>query len=93
MLLMLLLPTIPVAPVFSLVFLAVSAAFVYLNSRFYAFLSHRLGVVFALRAVPLHWLYFLYSCAGFGVGLLGHLLASPSARHVPRRAPRRGTVL
>ena len=36
-----------------------------INHRFYRFLGRRRGVLFALRAVPLHLLYFVYSGAAF----------------------------
>jgi glycosyltransferase involved in cell wall biosynthesis len=39
-----------------------------LNHRFYRFLARKRGVLFAIRAVPLHLAYFLYSGASFFVG-------------------------
>jgi len=54
-------------------FLAVVLA---LNHRFYRFLGRRRGVVFAVRAVPLHWLYFIYSGAAF-LAACGIALGSP----------------
>ncbi|WP_246628677.1 glycosyltransferase [Methylomagnum ishizawai] len=36
-----------------------------LNAPFYRFLQERRGLGFALRAVPWHWLYFLYASGGF----------------------------
>jgi len=36
-----------------------------INSRFYLFLARKRGWVFPLRALPLHWLYFLYSGFSF----------------------------
>lgn len=62
----------------ALVYLALSTVLVYwpvtvgltalvmaLNQRFYRFLAQRRGVFFALGAVPLHLLYFIYSGAAF----------------------------
>jgi len=45
------------------------------NRRFYRFLADKRGVGFALRAMPFHWLYYLYSVAAFGFGLLAHVVA------------------
>jgi glycosyltransferase involved in cell wall biosynthesis len=39
-----------------------------LNHRFYRFLARKRGVLFAIRAMPLHLAYFLYSGASFVVG-------------------------
>ena len=39
-----------------------------LNHRFYRFLARKRGLWFAIRAVPLHLAYFLYSGASFAVG-------------------------
>ena len=38
-----------------------------LNYDFYAFLRARRGLTFVVRALPWHWLYFLYSGMTFGV--------------------------
>jgi glycosyltransferase involved in cell wall biosynthesis len=46
----------------------------WLNRDFYNFLRGRRGFLFALRAVPLHWLYYLYSVVAFGLGFLRHLM-------------------
>ncbi len=54
-------------------FLAVVLA---LNLRFYRFLGRRRGVVFAVRAVPLHLLYFIYSGAAF-LAACGIAMGSP----------------
>ena len=62
----------------ALIYLALSTILVYwpvcvglaavviaINSQFYRFLGQRRGFFFALRAVPLHLLYFVYSGAAF----------------------------
>ncbi len=41
------------------------AVVIAMNHRFYRFLAGRRGVFFAVRAVPLHLLYFIYSGAAF----------------------------
>lgn len=49
---------------------AAGAALVALNLPFYRFLARHGGLPFALGAVPLHWLYFLYGSVTYVVGLL-----------------------
>lgn len=46
----------------------------WLNLSFYDFLARRHGWWFALRAIPLHLIYMLYSGIGFGIGVAKHLL-------------------
>jgi glycosyltransferase involved in cell wall biosynthesis len=46
-----------------------------LNHRFYRFLSRKRGLWFAIRAVPLHLAYFLYSGGSFVVGCVKALRA------------------
>jgi glycosyltransferase involved in cell wall biosynthesis len=43
-----------------------------LNFPFYRFLKKTRGSWFVIRAVPVHWFYFLYCGAAFGIGLLKH---------------------
>jgi hypothetical protein len=38
-----------------------------LNRDFYGFLLRSRGPWFVLRAIPLHWLYYLYSAVTFAV--------------------------
>ena len=47
-----------------------------LNAHFYRFLARRRGVLFALRAVPWHWFYFLYSSVAFAFGTAHYALTS-----------------
>lgn len=47
-----------------------AAALLAFNLPFYRFLARRGGLVLAFGAVPLHWLYFLYGSATYGVGSL-----------------------
>lgn len=44
-----------------------------LNRGFYRFLVRRKGLKFAIGALPLHVLYFLYCGAGFAAGLVSHV--------------------
>jgi glycosyltransferase involved in cell wall biosynthesis len=48
--------------------LAAVAIVIALNHNFYRFLASRRGWIFAVRAVPLHLLYFIYSGAAFVAG-------------------------
>lgn len=57
-------------PLLLIVVIAAMLLLVWLNRPFYRFLHDVRGVAFALRALPLHWLYFLYSGATFALGLL-----------------------
>ncbi len=89
LLLLVLLPTLAAGPVFQGVFLIVWALFVTKNARFYTFLVRKQGMWFTLRAIPLHWLYFIYCCVGFALGLVAHLFArAPKAAVVPTRRQR-----
>ena len=54
-----------------------------LNFDFYRFFATRSGLWFALRVLPLHWLYFLYCGFSFAWGTFSHYLenaASPPQR-------------
>ncbi len=53
--------------------LLLAVILVVLNRDFYRFLWRRRGLWFVLRAVPLHWLYYLYSVLAFAVGSLRYL--------------------
>jgi hypothetical protein len=44
-----------------------------LNWGFYRFLWRKRGLRFMLACIPLHWLYYLYSSAAFGLSLLEHI--------------------
>jgi glycosyltransferase involved in cell wall biosynthesis len=59
---------------YAVAWLAVLGAYLTRNWRFYSYLASSQGPVFALRAIPVHWLYFIYSCAGFAIGVVSHLL-------------------
>jgi glycosyltransferase involved in cell wall biosynthesis len=52
--------TRPVTAVAEIVAIAAGALLLYLNRDFYRFLAGKRGWQFALRTVPLHWLYHLY---------------------------------
>jgi glycosyltransferase involved in cell wall biosynthesis len=58
------------SPLTLLVFPLLIASLVALNFDLYRFFYNKRGLWFCLRAVPLHWFYYLYSGAAFGVVLL-----------------------
>lgn len=57
-----------VIPAAGLAAAAAATALLAVNFRFYRFLAERRGWWFALRAVPLHWLYYLSGGLGFVIG-------------------------
>ena len=48
--------------------LAAAGVVAAINFRFYAFLTRRRGIWFALRAIPVHFLYYYYSGIAFLIG-------------------------
>lgn len=56
------------------------------NQHFYLYIAARRGVWFALRAIPLHWLYFLYCGVCVIVGGMLHVLPDQRPRlYLPRQ--------
>jgi glycosyltransferase involved in cell wall biosynthesis len=55
------------------------ALVLWLNRGFYAFLARKLGWWFAVRAVPVHMVYMIYSGAGFAIGVAKHTLKHAAA--------------
>lgn len=66
---------------------ALVALLLWLNLDLYRFFYRKRGVVFALRVIPLHWLYYFYNGLAFGVGLLLHWRAQLKARLAARPKP------
>jgi glycosyltransferase involved in cell wall biosynthesis len=62
------------------------------NAPLYRFFARKRGLLFALRAIPWHWFYFLYSGLAFALALVRHLYRSiglrPRAEDRPRRKKR-----
>ncbi len=48
-----------------------------LNWRLYRFFAKRRGLAFVLAAIPLHWLYYLYSTLAFALGVIHWLVVKP----------------
>jgi len=72
---------------FLLLALACAAVVVYLGRDYYGFFWRRRGAVFALRAVPLHFLYHLYNGVSFGVGTLLFVAARTFGVRLPGALP------
>ena len=55
-----------------LIALILAGLLIWLNWPLYQFFYQKRGLFFALRAIPLHWLYYFYNALSFGCGLLLH---------------------
>lgn len=62
----------PLWPRLLLMSLPAIALLIHFNRNFYTFLAEKRGGWFALKAMPWHWLYFLYSGLSFIVGVVGY---------------------
>ena len=51
-----------------------------LNRDLYAYFARQRGVMFAMKAIPLHWFYYLYACLAFTIGAGGYALSRGRAR-------------
>jgi glycosyltransferase involved in cell wall biosynthesis len=60
------------------------AAIVAVNRRFYAFFAHERGLMFAVRVVPLHVLYYLYSGVALAMGVVRHVWKTRFRRSAKR---------
>ena len=69
-----------VDPAWALPALAALLTIIILNLEVYRFFWHQRGWAFAVRAVPLHLLYYGYSALAFAVGSLVHLAAGRDRR-------------
>jgi len=63
---------------------AVILLLVVVNLPFYRFLAHRRSWWFAVRAIPLHWLYYLLCGVGFVVGTLRAVILPGTAKEATR---------
>ena len=55
----------PLAPAAGLLSLILLTGILLLNRKFYSFFFHKRGLLFTLKVIPLHFLYYLYSGATF----------------------------
>jgi glycosyltransferase involved in cell wall biosynthesis len=65
----------------SLVWLAtlfISVTLLAINYPVYRFFYNKRGMVFAIKTIPWHWLYYIYSGLAFGIGTIRHSLNSTS---------------
>ncbi len=62
----------PLWPRLLLISLPAIVLLIHFNRDFYTFLTQKRGAWFALKAMPWHWLYFLYSGLSFIVGVIGY---------------------
>jgi GT2 family glycosyltransferase len=60
------------------------------NWKTYAFLRRKRGLWFAVRSVPWHWLYYLYSGLAFAIAVAAHLLRPRRRRRAAREGPADG---
>ena len=63
---------------------ALMLAIVGINLRFYGFFARERGLLFALRVVPLHVLYYLYSGVALAIGIVVHVW-NRKVRHPSKR--------
>jgi len=75
-----LLPALYIGQAFVVALGVVAGVYLLRNWNFYAFLTHSQSLWFAVRSMPAHWLYFIYSCLGFALGVLMHLKDPVQAR-------------
>jgi glycosyltransferase involved in cell wall biosynthesis len=72
---------------FGLPLLLLVAMVVVINRPFYVFLGRKQGALFALAAIPFHLLYYIYSTAAFGAGLMLYLRDEWLGRRSPPSPP------
>ncbi|MCS6812438.1 MAG: glycosyltransferase family 2 protein [Cyanobacteria bacterium] len=60
---------------FYLLSIVVLGALLWINSAVYRFFYEKRGLVFSLRVIPWHLLYYLYGGGAFAIGLLRHWLS------------------
>jgi len=63
--------------------IAAAALLIVLNRSLYGFLLRSRGAWFLVRALPLHWLYFLYSSAAFGIASVQTAAAAVWSSELP----------
>lgn len=60
--------------------LALAAILLWLNLALYRFFYRKRGLLFTLRAIPMHWLYYFYNAIAFGSGLALHFFKDADKR-------------
>lgn len=56
------------------------ALILYVNWDVYRFFYHKRGLVFALKVIPIHWLYYFYGGFSFALGTLAHWISPKSEK-------------
>ena len=51
------------------------------------FFKKRRGLMFALRTIPWHWFYYLYSGLAFSIGFLDYQVKRVMRRRIAHRVP------
>jgi glycosyltransferase involved in cell wall biosynthesis len=67
--------------------LGVMTLLLLINHKLYQFFASKRGGLFMLRAIAMHWLYFLYSGLSFGIGFLLHVRSPQSPKPCIEEAP------
>ncbi len=60
---------------------------VIINSQLYRFFWRKHGIVFAIKTIPWHWLYYFYSGLGFAIGTARHVLSQKKSLTVKISLP------
>jgi glycosyltransferase involved in cell wall biosynthesis len=68
-----------VAPLGWLASAGLAISLLWLNRNVYTFFKTRRGNFFALRAIPVHWLYYFYNGLSFSIGAARHIFRSDRA--------------
>ena len=69
-----------VQPLALLLALGLLLLLLWLNSNLYLFFYRQRGLIFTLKAIPIHWLYYFYNAISFGCGLMLHWSEQAKAR-------------
>lgn len=67
------------SPLWSLV-LGISVTLLVINFSVYRFFYHQRGIIFTIRMIPWHWLYYFYSGLAFAIGMIRYYWSSPIIR-------------
>lgn len=60
---------------------------VVINAPLYRFFGSKHGMIFAIKTIPWHWLYYFYSGLGFAIGTARHVLSQKKSLTVKVNLP------
>ena len=60
---------------------------VIINAPLYRFFGRKHGILFAIKTIPWHWLYYFYSGLGFAIGTARHVLSQKKSLTVKVNLP------